>query len=235
MAKGILYVMETNFNRAVVFDCVGVQDYRGEMERLEKAKLAGIGDLKETYAVLVDGYEQKGALLKKIFEHRKIAQDNLFIMDSDMLIQLLKSFNGDQIYPSLPPEEDLVSALRSYVPAERTIKENWGKVPSGMYYLSESRKLLGHIKAQMQVVGGLFVVKAGSQCFPTIGLAPRVREKAVIVDGVLQDDVVCHSPTAAATVVMGRKINGWKAWKNINDTPINIYRSDEYHQTDGES
>ena len=228
MSKGILYVMETNFNRAVVFDCVKASEYRNEMERLSKAKFAGIGDLKETYSILVDGYEQKGALVKKIFEHRKIAQNNLFIMDVETLIQLLSSFNGDQIYPPLPPEEDLVGILRSYVPTERNIKENWGKVPSGIYYLSESRRLLGHIEAQMQVIGGLFVVKAGSQCFPNIGITPKVREEAKIVDGILQEDVVCHSPTAAATVVMGRKINGWKAWKNINDTPINIYRSEEF-------
>lgn len=221
MAKGVLFVMETSFPGMIMFGHVSTDDYAGEINRIRNSQFEEIGNFFEKYSILVEGYEQKANLIMHIFAHRRIHNTNLFVVDADMITQLLSMLNGEQVFPGTPSE---VEILRNSVSIDRNRKENWGKVPTGMYYLSENRRLLGHIEAKMHVKEGLFIVKAGSECFPVIGITPRARDKAIIDEGILQEDVVCHSPTAAATVVMGRKINGWKVWKTINDLPINIYR-----------
>ena len=220
MAKGVIYVMESSFPGMVAFGSVEVGNYAAEINKMRSSSFDGIGDFREKCSMLVEGYEQKANLVMHIFAHRRIHNTNLFVVDGEVMAQLLSSFTGEQIFPGEPTE---VEILRNSV-VEGAPRDNWGKVPTGMYYLSENRRFLGHCEARMHVKDGLFIVKAGSECFPVIGLTPKVRDRAIIDEGILQEDVVCHSPSAAATVVMGRNANGWMVWKTINDLPINVYR-----------
>ena len=223
MAKGIIYLMSTSLPGVTMIGNVPVSDYVAEIEKLNEAEYAGLTNFSLIYSSLMEGYTQRCAMIRNLILHRRIGETNLYTVEAGILTQLLSSMTGEQIYPAPPKTEDITETLRNAT-IEGGRKENWGKVPAGTYFLSENRRLLGHIDAAMYVEKGMFVVKAGSQCFPSIGLAPKIRERAVIESGVLREDVVCRSPSAAASLVMGRNFNGWLAWKDINDIPINVYR-----------
>ena len=53
---------------------------------------------------------------------------------------------------------------------------------------------------------------------------PEVRQKAIIVDDILQEDVSCNAPSTAGWVVLGKANNGWLTWKDKDGKPINKYR-----------
>ena len=46
----------------------------------------------------------------------------------------------------------------------------------------------------------------------------------IYVDGILQEDVVCNSPSTAGWIAMGQSNNGWAIWKDEDEQPIDIYR-----------
>ena len=71
-----------------------------------------------------------------------------------------------------------------------------------------------------------FVVLKGSVISPestkNISLGIRARRKAAAVnnDHVLQEDVLCSSPSGAAAFVIGNAANGWEAWKTQDGTSL---------------
>lgn len=75
---------------------------------------------------------------------------------------------------------------------------------------------------------GAFIVEKGSICSPiqkNSKRTPELLKKAVIRDNVLQEDVVCPSPSSAGWIVLNQSNNGWKEWKNSDGKPIGIYRT----------
>ena len=79
----------------------------------------------------------------------------------------------------------------------------------------------------MRVEDGLFIVEKGSICAPTKAKwIPEARKSAIIKDNILQEDVVCNSPSTAGWVVIGNANNGWAMWRDDEGQPIDIYRND---------
>lgn len=176
--------------------------------------------LQRRFAIEVDDYDEKEVLLDDIFSKNRIANTELFALDIDLVVQLLSSFDGKQIYPeSKTKEETFDDAMK-----ERMVKANWNSIPNGLYYLSETKKGFGKITATMRVDEGMFIVLKGSICAPAKeGWLPESRKNAPIKD-ILQEDTVCNSPSTAGWIALGHSVNGWLVWKDSAGQPIDCYR-----------
>ena len=82
----------------------------------------------------------------------------------------------------------------------------------------------------MYVKEGKFTVQKGSVLCPIMGEGLRTnlvlesREKALIENDVLQNDVEFTSPSLAAAFVIYGPANGWDHWKTADGKSINIFR-----------
>ena len=140
---------------------------------------------------------------------------------ADLVVQLLSSFEGKQIFPeTLTKEEVFIAATE-----EHKIKEDWALIPDGKYYLSQNVKGFGKVTATMIVVDGKLSVEKGSVCAPTKeGWVPEARKNAPIKDNVLLATTDANSPTNAGWIALGHSNNGWTVWKDAKGQPIDIYR-----------
>lgn len=107
-------------------------------------------------------------------------------------------------------------------------------VPNGIYHMNRKLKRLGGraVKALMEVNNGRFIVLKGSMVcmLEGPGLLDNVivkRTEARIVDGVLKDDIVFDSPSAAGSFVIGASCNGWVNWRDEKNVAIDQYRQHE--------
>lgn len=105
------------------------------------------------------------------------------------------------------------------------------RIPDGIYYFSRKIKRLGGItlKGRMQVKNHAFILLRGSDVAPDagIGLAPNVdelRNKAVIENGKLLEDIPMNSPSACGEFIIGAACNGWTHWETEDGRPIDQYR-----------
>ena len=221
MAKGIIYVMTTVVPGLIKIGKTGSESFENRMYTLERnGYFYGVG-LKRKFAIEVENYDEKEILLDEIFEKSRVPNSELFALDADLVVQLLSSFEGKQIYPvELSKNEVFTEAA-----AECQDKVNRKKVPDGEYYLSQIIKDVGEITAIMVVENGVFTVKKGCTCLPTKdGWIPESRKNAPIKDGILLADVITNSPSTAGWVVLGHSNNGWITWKDKDGNPIDIYR-----------
>lgn len=109
-----------------------------------------------------------------------------------------------------------------------------GAIPDGVYTMSWKLRRWGNktAKGKMQVVGGKYIILAGSDVCPNEGhgLVDSVRlkrESANIVDDKLQEDIVLDSPSGAASFVTGAAANGWSTWRTGDGQMIDIFRNDQ--------
>jgi hypothetical protein len=225
MARGIIYVMTTVVPGLVKIGKTGVSNFESRMYQLERHGYSNITGLQRKFAIEVDGYDDKEALLGDIFSKSRVPNTELFALDIGLVVQLLSSFEGNQVYP----EPEVVSKAESFNIAtkERADKEDSGKIPDGTYYLSANRKGFGKVDATLKIENGTFILLRGSTCAP-IGKckrAPESRKNVTIIDNILVEDVICSSPSTAAVIAMGRSSNGWFMWKDKDGNPIDIYRT----------
>ena len=227
MATGVLYCMTTVVPGLIKIGKTTSENFDSRMYSLERHGYSNVAGLKRHFAIEVENYDEKEVLLDEIFSKSRVPNTELFALDIDLVVQLLSSFDGRQIFPKTKTKKD---AFRSATEA-RKVKADMQKIPNGHYYLCENRKGFGNVTATMRVENGLFIVEKGSRCAPIVGSwFPEARKQAVIVDGVLQEDVECHSPSTASHVVLGKKSSGWAVWKNSAERPIDIYRQNETDQ-----
>ncbi len=221
MAKGIIYVMTSVVSGLVKIGKTGTENFETRMNFLERNGYFNVGGLKRRFAIEVENYDAKEVLVDEIFCKSRVPNSELFAIDVDLVVQLLSSFEGRQVYPEEISKEEVFTNAT----AEHRVKSDWAVIPDGDYGLSQNVKGVGRITATMRVVDGSFVVLAGAICAPTKpGWVPEVRKSAPIVQGKLQADVPTNSPSSAGWVVLGHANNGWFAWKDANGNPIDIYR-----------
>ncbi len=217
MAKGIIYVMTTVVPGLIKIGKTGTNNFDQRMYILEQNGYKNVAGLKRNFAIEVEDYDEKESLIHSIFSKSQIANTELFALDADLVIQLLSSFEGKQIYPVDYTKDEVFE-----ISAENRDKN---KVPDGIYIFARKPRGCEIPKAKMRVQNGKFIVLAGSECLPNKDdRIPKDAEKAVIVDGILQEDVVCNAPSSAGWVVLGTHNNGWMAWKNSNGELIDTYR-----------
>lgn len=221
MSTGIIYVMTTVVPGLIKIGKTGLKNFESRMYSLERNGYSNVVGLRRKFAIKVEDYNEKEILLSDIFSKSKVPNTELFALDIDLVIQLLSSFDGEQVYPETRTKEEIFDDATK----ERQIKLNWGSVPNGEYYLSEYKNTFGEINATMKVQDGVFTVLKGSTCAPTKeGWVPESRKIAQIDNNILLENIDCNSPSTAGWIVLGSSNNGWLVWKNEMGRPIDIYR-----------
>ena len=152
----------------------------------------------------------------------------LFALDVDLVVQLLSSFEGKQIYPA-PKTQTKAKVFQTATTAVHT-NPNQGQVPDGTYILKQKIKAIHKtLKAYMNVVGGKYIVPANTEvCLVEgVGLSPGVkqlRDLYVNENGISTEDVEFSSPSGAGSFVTGKSCNGWEAWRTDQGVPISVFR-----------
>lgn len=221
MAIGIIYIMSTVVPGLIKIGKTGIDNFERRMYNLERHGYNNVVGLKREFAIELDDYDEKEKLLDDIFSKSRVLNSELFALDVDLVIQLLSSFEGRQVYPVDRTKETTFDEATK----ARAVKVDWEKVPDGYYYLNETRKGFGVVTATMKVEDGMFTVLKGSICAPTKSeWMPDARKSALIENDTLLEDVSCNSPSTAGWVVLGNANNGWTVWKNESGDSIDIYR-----------
>lgn len=221
MAIGIIYIMSTVLPGLIKIGKTGIDNFERRMYNLERHGYNNVVGLKREFAIELDDYDEKEKLLDDIFSKSRVLNSELFALDLDLVIQLLSSFEGRQVYPVDRTKETTFDEATK----ARAVKVDWEKVPDGYYYLNETRKGFGVVTATMKVEDGMFTVLKGSICAPTKSeWMPDARKSALIENDTLLEDVSCNSPSTAGWVVLGNANNGWTVWKNESGDSIDIYR-----------
>lgn len=221
MAIGIIYIMSTVVPELIKIGKTGIDNFERRMYNLERHGYNNVVGLKREFAIELDDYDEKEKLLDDIFSKSRVLNSELFALDLDLVIQLLSSFEGRQVYPVDRTKETTFDEATK----ARAVKVDWEKVPDGYYYLNETRKGFGVVTATMKVEDGMFTVLKGSICAPTKSeWMPDARKSALIENDTLLEDVSCNSPSTAGWVVLGNANNGWTVWKNESGDSIDIYR-----------
>ena len=221
MAIGIIYIMTTVVPGLIKIGKTGIDNFERRMYNLERHGYNNVVGLKREFAIELDDYDEKEKLLDDIFSKSRVLNSELFALDLDLVIQLLSSFEGRQVYPVDRTKETTFDEATK----ARAVKVDWEKVPDGYYYLNETRKGFGVVTATMKVEDGMFTVLKGSICAPTKSeWMPDARKSALIENDTLLEDVSCNSPSTAGWVVLGNANNGWTVWKNESGDSIDIYR-----------
>ena len=200
----------------------GSANFEQRMYNLERNGYFNVVGLKRRFAIEVDDYDEKEVLLDEIFSKSRVPSSELFALDIDLVIQLLSSLEGRQVYPITETKEEVFDRATD----ERHVKDDWALVPNGVYHLRQKDRTHGLIEANMEVKDGTFIVKAGCRCLPVKDGAwsPEARKNAPIVDGVLTRDYETNAPSTAAWVVFGHAANGWVTWRDGENKTIDRYR-----------
>ena len=216
--------METVVPGLIKIGKTGSENFETRMYQLERNGYSNVVGLKRRFAIEVEDYNEKETLIDEIFSKSRVLTSELFALDIDLVIQLLSSLDGKQIFPKTQTKEETFQEATR----ERSIKEDWALIPDGIYHLERNRKGFGKINASMKVEDGIFIVMAGSICAPAAaGWRPETVKTAPIKDNILQTDVICNSPTMAAWLATGQKTSGWRLWKDESGEIIDSYRKNK--------
>lgn len=228
MAKGIIYVMSTVVPGLIKIGKKGSESFENRMYSLEHNGYSNVVGLQRQFAIEVEEYDEKETLLDDIFSKSRVPGTELFALDINIVIQLLSSFEGKQVYPETETKEQSFDEAT----AKRHVKEDWALVPDGTYYLKRKIKRNGNkaIEATMIVKEGKFIIPKGTKLSPTeVGkLADNIRSirhSNLVKDYITQEDVSFMAPSAASDLVIGAPSNGWIYWKNKDGDSIDIYRN----------
>ncbi len=213
MAKGIIYIMETVVPGLIKIGKTASDNFEQRMYNLERNGYNNVVGLKRRFAIEVEEYSEKEILIHSLFDKSRLQNSELFATDINLVIQLLTSFEGKQIYPENETKEQVFADATE----SKQVKANLALIPENLY-LERTIKNVGKINAIGRQTAEGFVVMKGSRISPesadSISNKIReIREKAKITDGILQEDMLFSSPSYAASFVIGQSCNGLTYWK----------------------
>lgn len=213
MAKGIIYIMETVVPGLIKIGKTASNNFEQRMYNLERNGYNNVVGLKRRFAIEVEEYSEKEVLIHSLFDKSRLQNSELFAIDIDLVIQLLTSFEGKQIYPENETKEQVFADATE----SKQVKANLALIPD-ILYLERTIKNVGKINAIGHQTAEGFVVMKGSHISPeTANSIPNkikeTRGKAKITDGILQEDMLFSSPSYAAMFVIGKSENGLTRWK----------------------
>lgn len=224
MPRGIIYVMTTAVPGLIKIGKTGLDNFESRMYNLERNGYSNVTALRRRFAIEVEDYDEKEKIIGDIFSKSRVQNAELFALDVDLVVQLLSSFDGVQIYPKGKLKEEVFEEAT----IEREINANIGEIPDGKYFLKSTVVGFGKVQAEAVVEDGIFKILKGAICAPARkGKVTQARKDAPIVNNTLIEDVICTSPSSAGWIVIGRSNNGWIEWKDENGNPIDIYRNVE--------
>lgn len=221
MSRGIIYVMTTVVPGLVKIGKTGTSNFENRMYTLERNGYSNVAGLKRHFAIEVDDYDEKELLLDDIFSKSKVENTELFALDINLVVQLLSSFEGKQVYPK--------DASKDEVFDDAVNKRESFFIPDGEYELRVKNKSGESTVARMRKKNSSFILCKGCKLLTQKGYLTAgwktVREAAKTDDNqILLEDIVCNSPSMASSIVIGHSSNGWKNWKNAKGEAIDIYR-----------
>ena len=224
MAKGIIYVMTSVVDGLVKIGKTGTESFESRMYILEKNGYANVVGLKRHFAIEVDDYDEKEILVDEIFSKSRVGKTELFALDVNLVVQLLSSFEGNQVYPK--------DVTKDKVFDEATTKKEIALIPTNIeFYVQRKMKTWDSntAKGRMKVIDGKYTVLSGSIICPVdgAGVSQEVKNKratAFIENNVLQENVSFSSSSAASTFVIGSATNGWTEWKTKDGTQLDEFR-----------
>ena len=224
MPRGIIYCMTTIVQGLVKIGKTGIDNFEQRMYNLERNGYVNVVGLQRRFAIEVDDYDEKETLIHEIFSKSNVPNTELFAVDIELVVQLLSSLEGKQIFPKSISKEEVFNTATDEI-QKNTYGTNKYLIPNGLYYISEKVKGAGIVKGTMRVENGKFIVLKESQCLPSNkDWLPETRKNAKIENGILMEDVECNSPSTAGWVVLGYANNGWLTWKTKDGKNIDIYR-----------
>ena len=127
MAKGIIYVMTTVVPGLIKIGKTGTENFEARMYQLERNGYFNVVGLKRKFAIEVEDYDAKEILLDEIFSKSQVPNSELFALDADLVVQLLSSFEGRQVYPETISKEEVFTTAT----AEHQVKSDWGLICRG--------------------------------------------------------------------------------------------------------
>lgn len=228
MARGIIYVMKTVVPGLVKIGKTGLTNFDARMYQLEHNGYFNVASLKRVFAIEVEDYDEKESMLDDIFSRSRVPNSELFALDVDLVVQLLSSFEGKQVYPA-PASQPKAKVFQSATTAVQS-NQHQGIVPDGTYHINRKNKATGKMqKATMNVVGGKFIVPAGTVVTLQEGAGlsagvKQLRDLYVDENGVSTEDVEFSSPSSAGSFVIGASCGGWVTWRCADGKFIDVFR-----------
>lgn len=229
MSRCIIYVMTTVVDGLVKIGKTGCDNFEQRMTYLENNGYRNICGLKRQFAIEVDDYDKKEALLDGLFSRSRVSNTEIFSLNINEVIQLLSSFEGNIVYP---PQENKNVIFENATEAVESLL-----IPNGTYLLKvKPRGENYHVQAIMTVQDGKMIVQKGAILgnMKNISVANwRAIREGLKTDGKITiEDFEATSPSMAAAIVLGYNSNGWTVWKNSSGQFIDIYRIGTNNQGD---
>lgn len=225
MSKGIIYIMTTAVPGLIKIGKTGCANFEQRMYNLEHNGYCNVTALKRSFAIEVENYDEKEALIHTIFEKSRVSDTELFALDVNIVTQLLTSFDGTIVYPKTETKADIF---------ENAVENQKSRlIPNGTYTFKKKKKSDNRmVKATAVIINGKWTLKKGS----IIGIAEDAgaskKAKSLRLSmqfdnsGKLLEDVELGecSPSFAGDLVMNQSINGWTDWKDKDGNSVDIYR-----------
>lgn len=158
MSKGIIYITTTSVRGLVKIGKTASDNFSSRMAVLEQNGYWNVNGLKRYFAVEVDDYDEKEKLLHTIFSKSQVSTSELFALDKDLAVEVLKSFNGKQVYPEAKTKHktkglrlsfDMLSipiGTPLYYTEDEDIVVTTADNATGVYFQGEVYKLSGLVK-----------------------------------------------------------------------------------------
>lgn len=142
MAKGIIYVMKTVVPGLIKIGKTGTANFEQRMYNLESNGYKNVAGLQRYFAIEVADYDEKESLLDTIFSKSQVPGTELFALDINLVVQLLSSFDGKQIYPEAESKEE--SFDHATLNIEKSI------IPDGTYTMVRKIKRADMVRSKSE-------------------------------------------------------------------------------------
>ena len=226
MSKGIIYIMTTAVPGLIKIGKTGTANFEQRMYNLEHDGYRNVTALKRSFAIEVDDYDEKEAMLHTIFEKSRVSDTELFALDVNIVTQLLSSFDGAVVFPKTETKSEVFDAA---------VDNAKGKLlPNGMYTFQRKKKSDNKVvKATAVIDYGRWTLLKGSVLgvVEDVGVSQKAKTlrmgMPIDSNGKLLEDTELGecSPSFAGSIVMNQSNNGWTDWKNKDGNPEDIYRN----------
>ncbi|MCR5729061.1 MAG: GIY-YIG nuclease family protein [Ruminococcus sp.] len=225
MSKGIIYIMTTVVPGLIKIGKTGCANFEQRMYNLEHNGYCNATALKRSFAIEVENYDEKEALIHTIFEKSRVSDTELFALDVNIVTQLLTSFDGTIVYPKTETKADIF---------ENAVENQKSRlIPNGTYTFKKKKKSDNRmVKATAVITNGKWKLKKGSiiGIAEDVGMPQNAKSLRLSMQydnsGKLLEDVELGecSPSFAGDLVMNQSINGWTDWKDKDGNSVDIYR-----------
>ena len=232
--KGIIYIMTTAVPGLIKIGKTRSANFEQRMYDLEHTGYCNVTALKRTFAIEVDDYDEKEAMLHTIFEKSQVANTELFALDVNIALQLMSSLDGEVVFPKESKDEIFITAVDN---------SNSRLIPNGKYVLKRLKRSDNKtVEAYANINNGIWTLLKDSVLgiCEDVGVSNKAKEFRTVLpldeNGRLLNDVELGecSPSFASDLVMNQSTNGWNDWKDENGNSVDIYRKKDTKHEDND-